>query len=115
MNKKRFLLTTLVIAILAILVFLQMKTWRRFEWDKFALATKDIRISLIIAGIALIYSVYVLRALRWKILLRPVCHAQTRQLLGPTVIGFTGMALLGRPGELIRPFLIARRQKLGMS
>ena len=28
------------------------------------------------------------------------------------MIGFTGLALLGRPGELIRPYLIARRENL---
>ena len=28
------------------------------------------------------------------------------------MIGFTGLALLGRPGELIRPYLIARRESL---
>ena len=33
-------------------------------------------------------------------------------LIPPTMIGFTGLALLGRAGELIRPYLIARRQNL---
>ena len=33
----------------------------------------------------------------------------------PTVIGFTGLALLGRAGELIRPYLIARREGLSFS
>src|SRR4029079_7463303 len=32
-----------------------------------------------------------------------------------TIVGFTGLALLGRPGELIRPYLIARREKLTLS
>jgi glycosyltransferase 2 family protein len=32
-----------------------------------------------------------------------------------TIIGFTGLALLGRPGELIRPYLIARREGLTFS
>jgi hypothetical protein len=31
------------------------------------------------------------------------------------MIGFTGLALLGRPGEFIRPYLIARKLKLSMS
>jgi hypothetical protein len=33
-------------------------------------------------------------------------------LIPPTLIGFTGLTLLGRPGELIRPYLIARRESL---
>jgi uncharacterized protein (TIRG00374 family) len=35
--------------------------------------------------------------------------------VAPTIIGFTGLALFGRPGELIRPYLIARRQDLPFS
>ncbi len=31
------------------------------------------------------------------------------------MIGFTGLALLGRPGELIRPYLIAKQEKLPFS
>jgi hypothetical protein len=37
------------------------------------------------------------------------------QLLKPTLIGFTGLALLGRAGELVRPHLIARRTNLSMA
>ena len=38
-------------------------------------------------------------------------HANFGKLLTATVIGFTGIVLLGRPGELIRPYLIAVREK----
>ena len=37
------------------------------------------------------------------------------RLIPATMIGFTGLALLGRPGELIRPYLIAKEQKLPFS
>jgi uncharacterized protein (TIRG00374 family) len=36
-------------------------------------------------------------------------------MVSPTVIGFTGLALLGRAGEFIRPYLIARRTDLPLS
>ena len=36
-------------------------------------------------------------------------------LLSPTLIGFAGLALLGRAGEFIRPYLIARRTDLPFS
>jgi uncharacterized protein (TIRG00374 family) len=36
-------------------------------------------------------------------------------MASPTVIGFTGLALLGRAGEFIRPYLIARRTNLPFS
>jgi uncharacterized protein (TIRG00374 family) len=67
-------------------------------------------------AVGLIYLSYLLRALRWKIFLRPVRKdASLTGIIPATVIGFTGLALLGRPGELIRPYLIARRESLTFS
>ena len=37
------------------------------------------------------------------------------KLLSATIIGFTGIVLLGRPGELIRPYLIALRKRTSFS
>ncbi len=37
------------------------------------------------------------------------------ELISPTLVGFTGLALLGRAGEFIRPYLIARRTELPFS
>jgi len=115
MNKKKFLISALVLVALAALVYLQVRTWRKFEWHHFWAVTKGISIPYLLAGTAFIYADYFLRALRWKILLRPVSKADALQLVAPTMIGFTGLALLGRPGEFIRPYLIARRQNLSMS
>ena len=36
-------------------------------------------------------------------------------MVSPTLVGFTGIALLGRAGEFIRPYLIARRTDLSFS
>src|SRR5260221_4880073 len=115
MNKKRFLITALVLAILAALVYLQVRTWRKFDWRRFWVATHNTNKLYLVAGVSLVYADYILRAVRWKILLRPVCNAKTSDLVAPTMIGFTGLALLGRPGEFIRPYLIARKQNLSMS
>jgi glycosyltransferase 2 family protein len=67
-------------------------------------------------AVALIYFAYVLRAIRWKIFLKPVRPGTTlREMVSPTLVGFTGIALLGRAGEFIRPYLIARRTELSFS
>jgi hypothetical protein len=115
MNKKKIAITALLLLALAALVYLQMKSWRKFDWQTFREQTEDVKLLYIGLGIAVIHFDYYLRALRWKILLRPVCRTSSTRLLAPTMIGFTGMALLGRPGEFIRPFLIARKERLGMS
>src|SRR6202043_3835066 len=85
-------------------------------WAKFRDLSHQIRWLHVLHGVAWIYFGYVLRAIRWKIFLRPVRpKASPWGLISPTIIGFTGLALLGRPGELIRPYLISRRENLPFS
>lgn len=101
--------------LLGVLVYLQFRTWRKFDWDTFAHVTNGINPYMVGLAILVIYATYVLRALRWKIFLRPVCHAHFNRMVGPQFIGFTGLALLGRPGELVRPYLIAKKENLTFS
>jgi glycosyltransferase 2 family protein len=115
MKKKQILITAAVLAILAGLVYLQVRSWRKFDWARFWSATHNTHKGYIVGGIALVYVDYFLRAVRWKILLRPVHATQASRLVAPTMIGFTGLALLGRPGELIRPYLIARKEGMSMA
>ena len=46
--------------------------WKNFDWDPFLTQTHSVSAFHILHGIALIYIAYVLRAVRWKIFLRPV-------------------------------------------
>jgi glycosyltransferase 2 family protein len=115
MTNKRYVVFTVVFLVLVVLVYLQFRTWQNFDWARFR-ETRPQKWSHLLHGIALIYLAYVLRAIRWKIFLQPIRpQATSMSLFAPTVIGFTGLALLGRPGELIRPYLIARRQDLSFS
>jgi hypothetical protein len=111
MSKKQILTTTIVLAILGLLIYFQVQHWRRFDWARF-LTVSHVDPLHIAAAIGLIYLTYVLRALRWKVFLEPVCKTSSWKLVPPTFIGFTGLALLGRPGEFIRPYLIARAENL---
>ena len=116
MNKHRMVVYGVVLAILAVLVYLQFREWRTFDWGKFLENSRDVAWRHVIHGIVLIYVAYILRAVRWKIFLRPVRKkASTLSLISPTLVGFTGLAALGRPGELIRPYLISRRVNLSFS
>jgi glycosyltransferase 2 family protein len=116
MGKKQNLAYAVVAALLAALVYVQFRTWRDFDWATFWSQTDQVRVIHILHAVGLIYFAYVLRAIRWKIFLRPVKPSVSSiSLVSPTVIGFTGLALLGRPGEFIRPYLIARKEKLPFS
>jgi glycosyltransferase 2 family protein len=115
MTKKRILVSIVVVAILAALIYSQYHTWRKFDWTTFRSETSNVRWTYIVIGVLLIYGADVIRALRWKIFLRPVCNARFRDLVAPQFIGFTGLALLGRPGELVRPYIIAKKTGLSVS
>jgi glycosyltransferase 2 family protein len=116
MDKKRILASVVVFCILAVLVYLQYRHWQTFDWGTFWAQTGRIKKFHVFHAVALIYIGYLMRAVRWKIFLQPVRpKAKMADMVSPTVIGFTGLALLGRAGEFIRPYLIARRTDLPVS
>jgi uncharacterized membrane protein YbhN (UPF0104 family) len=115
MKKKQLLTSIIVVAILAALVYLQVKAWRHFDWATFWQYTKSVNFLVILAGIAVVYSIYVLRATRWRVFLRSRQSVRAIDLVPSQFIGFAGLALLGRPGEFIRPYLVARKVNLSFA
>ncbi|HEX6907941.1 MAG TPA: lysylphosphatidylglycerol synthase transmembrane domain-containing protein [Terriglobales bacterium] len=114
MTKKRILTTSVVVALLAALVYLQVEHWRSFDWTRFRAASHVHPLQIVIA-VGLIYLTYILRAVRWQVFLEPVRQGHSQNLVPATFIGFTGLALLGRPGEFIRPYLIAKKEDVTVS
>ena len=97
MNNKKYVAYTVIFLVLAVLVYLQFRTWRNFDWAQ--LFQYELIWRHILHGVALIYLGYFLRAVRWKIFIRPVRQqSSVLGLVSPTVIGFTGLELFGRPG-----------------
>src|SRR5512143_922207 len=119
MRKKRIVIFAVVLLVLAALVYFQFREWRRFDWNTFLAITGQLGhgrgLRHILIAVVLIYLTYWLRAVRWKLFLKPVCRARLRSLVPTQYIGFTGLALLGRPGELVRPYLIAKKEQLAFS
>jgi uncharacterized protein (TIRG00374 family) len=115
MNKKRTLVTVGVVAILGALIYLQVHTWKTFNWTVFWKNTEHVRWDYVAYSVVLIYLAYIIRAVRWRIFLKPLKHTTTAHLIPAQFIGFAGLALLGRPGEVIRPYLIANREGLTFS
>ena len=115
MNKKRVFTTAVVVIVLGALVYFQVQHWRTFDWARFKAETGNIGKLHALFAVVLIYATYLLRAVRWKVFLKPICKARLTNLIGPTLIGFTGLALLGRPGEFVRPYLIAKKENVSLS
>ena|ERR1035438_5036513 len=73
MNKKRILIFGVVLVALCLLVYLQFRTWKKFDWATFRNTTEHVNKLDLLAGIALTYLAYVMRAVRWRIFLKPAC------------------------------------------
>ncbi len=71
------------------------------------------RMDLLILGFIFVMATYWARAIRWQYLLAPVGPTRFRTVLRTTVIGFAALAILpARVGEVLRPYLLARREGL---
>jgi uncharacterized protein (TIRG00374 family) len=91
-----------------------------FDWAGFARSLRTADLRLIGLAVFVIYLQNLVRALRWAIFLRPALRSTGNRapwwrLVGSQFIGFTGLAIFGRIGELIRPLLVARRTGLTFS
>ncbi|MDM7923153.1 MAG: lysylphosphatidylglycerol synthase transmembrane domain-containing protein [Pyrinomonadaceae bacterium] len=54
---------------------------------------------------------YLLRAIRWKVLLEPITPSSLKELFATTTVGFAAIFLIGRAGELVRPMWLPMRDK----
>jgi uncharacterized protein (TIRG00374 family) len=84
-----------------------------FDWKVAAAALGHLRWDWLLLSLIPIAASYYGRALRWAVFLKPLePNPSMRNLLSATVIGFTAIALFGRPGEFVRPYLIARKENV---
>ena len=116
----RRLLTWLLAAL--VLAFLAWKLQTsHFDWAGSARSFRTADWRLLLLATLVIYANNLFRALRWRIFLRPAYRISGLKpvpwyrLIGSQFLGFTGLALFGRIGELIRPLLVARRTGLSFS
>jgi glycosyltransferase 2 family protein len=87
-----------------------------FRWDLFLAAFKTLDPFWLAIACLMILLSYVVRALRWRIMLRPLQpHPHLWNLISATCIGFTAVTLFSRPGELVRPYLISVRERVPFS
>jgi len=74
---------------------------------------RQARVDLLVLGFVFVMATYWARAIRWQHLLEPVGATKFRNVLRATVIGFAALALLpARVGDVLRPYLLARREGL---
>jgi glycosyltransferase 2 family protein len=93
-------------------------TWfsKGFEWALFASTFRALDPAWLAASAVLAWLTYLGRALRWRVLIRPQkANPSLWGLFVGTAIGFTAVVLFGRPGELVRPYVIGLKERLSFS
>ena len=111
----KWVVAVAVLAALVSVAWLWLRN-RGFDWAVFWATTAGLSWPWLSAALVLVMVSYLGRALRWAVLMRPVKpHPSLGGLFSSTLIGFTAITLLGRPGEFVRPYLISVRQRVPLS
>ncbi len=105
------------LVVLAVLVGFGVWAYHRvgFDFGAFRLQLTQVNWSKIAIGIGCIYLGYVVRGVRWALLIRPNKRVPLFSLVGTQVIGFTSVALVGRVADLARPYLTSKKTGLPLS
>lgn len=116
-KSKKYIL--LVLAVLAAAYFVykfrNAISLQGFHWSMVAESLRGARISLLLLALAANYVCYAIRSLRWMRFCRAVGATRFGNVFSATLMGFTCVFILGRPGEPIRPVLIARKDSLSVA
>lgn len=99
------------IIMLAVTVFIFWFFGRNLDWQEVSTSLRKADPWLLTAAVFIICVGYLLRAVRWKVLLEPITESSLKELFATTTVGFTAIFLIGRAGEIVRPMWLPMRDK----
>jgi uncharacterized protein (TIRG00374 family) len=82
---------------------------RDLNWTEVGHAVSNSDPYLLSAAVLIICMAYFIRAFRWGALLKPLQPARFADLFAATAIGFSGVFVVGRAGEFVRPVVLSMR------
>jgi hypothetical protein len=104
----------LCLAAITIYMVYQLRAWG-FDWSLFLASLWNVQPVWLTASIAATLLTYVARAYRWQVLLNPLKPVPTGPLISANVLGFSAIYVFGRPGELVRPLWLTRRENIPLT
>ncbi|MCL5744984.1 MAG: flippase-like domain-containing protein [Acidobacteria bacterium] len=109
-------LAALGAAIAALWLLWYLAARRGFDWNAFFATLTGLDWRWLLASVLVGLATYINRAFRWAVLIQPVKpHPSLWNLNIATAIGFAAITIFGRPGELVRPYLIAKKEAVPVS
>src|SRR5467141_2780240 len=113
-SSRKLLVVLIGLLLLGFVVYLSGGFLRHqnFSWGKLLHALRAANPLLLLLSLVAIYACYALRALRWRVFQANLGPSHFWEIYKITLAGFSALFLLGRLGELVRPILLARKEKL---
>ncbi|MEQ1642620.1 MAG: lysylphosphatidylglycerol synthase transmembrane domain-containing protein [Pyrinomonadaceae bacterium] len=99
----------IVLVLLAVAIF-----WffgRNLDWQQVRAGltrANPVYLAMAFVGICL---GYLIRAVRWQVLLSPIVKAKLGDLFATTTVGYTAILFVGRAGEIVRPMWLPMRDR----
>lgn len=108
--RKRHLLIGIIIIILSLYY-----AFKDVSMTELGNAMLSVHYAYLFPAVFLVIVSYILRAIRWRYLLKPVKDITTSRIFSPLMVGFMANMLPARAGELIRAYLLGKKESISFS
>jgi glycosyltransferase 2 family protein len=110
---RKLLVILVLIAVLTIVAYRSRGI--EFDWSLFFASFRHMKMGWLAASVVATFGTYLLRAIRWQVLLDPLKKIRLHALMIATLVGFSGIYILGRAGELVRPVWLTKKEHVPLS
>jgi glycosyltransferase 2 family protein len=84
---------------------------RNLDWQAVTSSLRTADPLYLTVAVLIICLGYLLRAIRWQVLLSPITPSSLKELFATTTVGFAAIFLIGRAGEIVRPMWLPMRDR----
>jgi len=108
--KKKHLAIGLIIIVLS-----SYYAFKNVSIQELGAALSTVKYLYLIPAVCLVALTFVFRAMRWRCLVSSVKEVKTTRLISPMMVGFMGNILPARAGEVIRAYLLGKKENVSFS
>lgn len=108
--RKRHLLISIIIIVLS-----SYYAFKNVSMDEIGKALVSVEYAYLLPAVFLVALSFLFRAIRWRYLIGSIKEVRTTSLFSPLMVGFMGNLLPARAGELIRAYLLGKKENVSFS
>jgi len=109
MQKKHLIIGLIIIVLSSYYAF------KNVSVEELGNALASVKYVYLIPAVFLVALTFLFRALRWRYLVSSIKDVKTSRLISPMMVGFMGNILPARAGELIRAYLLGKKENVSFS